>query len=150
MCALKRIQREMVELQKSPIPGVSAGPESSDNIFNWQATIIGPESTPYEGGLFMLKVRFPINYPFSPPKLQFVTKVYHPNVNDQGGICLDILKELAWSPALTIGQVLLSLISLLPQPNADDPLSVEPAKLYKTDRAKYDQTVREWTRRFAA
>ena len=149
MTALKRIQREILDLQKAPVPGVSAGPESQDSIFNWCATIFGPENTPFEGGVFYLKVRFPANYPFSPPRLQFTTKIYHPNINEDGGICLDILKETAWSPALNIGQVLLSLISLLPQPNADDPLVIEAAKLYKNDRVKYEKTVREWVRRFA-
>jgi ubiquitin-conjugating enzyme E2 D/E len=149
MSTLKRLQKEYRDLQKAPVPGVSAGPVCEDNLFQWNATILGPEDSSYSGGLFLLKIAFPATYPFSPPKLQFVTKVYHPNINENGGICLDILKEVAWSPALGIEKVLLSLISLLPAPNADDPLVPEAARLFKTDRAKYESTVREWTRRFA-
>ena len=149
MSALKRLQKEIRDLQQNAIPGVSAGPETDSNLYEWRAAILGPEGTPYAGGLFLLKIRIPSNYPFSPPKLQFITKVYHPNINADGGICLDILKETAWTPALTIGQTLLSLISLLPAPNADDPLTPDAARLYKTDRVKYDATVRDWTRRFA-
>ena len=70
-------------------------------MYNWHATIIGPEDSPYNGGLFFLNIVFPTDYPFKPPKVTFVTKIYHPNINANGGICLDILKD-QWSPALTI------------------------------------------------
>ena len=69
-----------------------------------QATIMGPGDSPYSGGVFFVNIHFPPDYPFKPPKVQFQTKVYHPNVNSQGSICLDILKE-QWSPALTISKV---------------------------------------------
>ena len=69
-----------------------------------QATIMGPGDSPYSGGVFFVMIHFPPDYPFKPPKVQFQTKVYHPNVNSQGSICLDILKE-QWSPALTISKV---------------------------------------------
>ena len=148
---------------------------------------MGPSDSPYAGGVYFLNIHFPADYPFKvfidslvihsqyliwiiagqPPKLQFTTRIYHPNINANGGICLDILKD-QWSPALTISKVLLSLSSLLTDPNPgafyciilgemtrahttfpDDPLVPEIAQIYKTDREKYTATAREWTRKYA-
>jgi ubiquitin-conjugating enzyme E2 D len=125
----------------------SAGP-TGDDITKWQATIMGPGDSPYEGGIFFLDINFPNDYPFKPPKVKFTTKIYHCNVNNNGGICLDILKD-NWSPALTISKVLLSICSLLTDPNPDDPLVPDIANLYKTNREKHDKTAREWTQKFA-
>nr|GEY33963.1 ubiquitin-conjugating enzyme E2 28 [Tanacetum cinerariifolium] len=97
-----------------------AGPVAED-MFHWQATIMGPSDSPYSGGVFLVSIHFPPDYPFKPPKVAFRTKVFHPNINSNGSICLDILKE-QWSPALTISKVLLSICSLLTDPNPDDPL----------------------------
>merc|ERR1712022_107435 len=94
--ALKRINKELLDLGKEPPANCSAGPVG-DDLFNWQATIMGPPECPYQGGVFFLNVHFPTDYPFKPPKIQFTTKLYHPNVNSNGSICLDILKD-QWSP----------------------------------------------------
>ena len=91
---------------------------------------MGPTDSPYQGGIFFLDIKFPQDYPFMPPRCTFKTKVYHPNINASGGICLDILKN-QWSPALTTSKVLLSITSLLSDPNPDDPLVGEIAALYK-------------------
>ena len=72
---------------------------------NWEATIFGPENSPYEGGIFFLNIQFNNDYPFKPPKCAFRTRIYHPNINSNGNICVSILKE-EWSPALTISKVM--------------------------------------------
>ena len=110
---------------KDPPASCSAGPVG-DDLFHWSATIMGPDDSPYSGGVFFLNIHFPSDYPFKPPKITFTTRIYHPNINSNGSICLDILKD-QWSPALTISKVLLSICSLLCDPNPDDPLvSGEP------------------------
>ncbi|CAN1264209.1 Ubiquitin-conjugating enzyme E2 28 [Linum perenne] len=146
--ASKRILKELKDLQKDPPTSCSAGPVAED-MFHWQATIMGPPDSPYSGGVFLVTIHFPPDYPFKPPKqVAFRTKVFHPNINSNGSICLDILKE-QWSPALTISKVLLSICSLLTDPNPDDPLVPEIAHMYKTDRSKYETTARSWTQKYA-
>lgn len=145
--ALKRINKELTDLGRDPPSSCSAGPVG-DDLYHWQATIMGPSDSPYAGGVFFLSIHFPTDYPFKPPKVQFTTKCYHPNINSNGSICLDILKD-QWSPALTVSKVLLSICSMLTDPNADDPLVPDIAALYKTDREKYESTAREWTRKYA-
>ncbi|WVZ21003.1 hypothetical protein V8G54_008325, partial [Vigna mungo] len=145
--ASKRILKELKDLQKDPPTSCSAGPVAED-MFHWQATIMGPPDSPYAGGVFLVTIHFPPDYPFKPPKVAFRTKVFHPNINSNGSICLDILKE-QWSPALTISKVLLSICSLLTDPNPDDPLVPEIAHMYKTDRTKYESTARSWTQKYA-
>ena len=148
MTALKRIQKELADLSKDPLVNCSAGPVNGMDMFHWQATIMGPSDSPYQGGVFFLDIHFPQDYPFKPPKCVFITKIYHPNINNNGSICLDILKD-QWSPALTIGKVLLSISSLLTDPNPDDPLVPEIAHIYKMNRQQYDFTAREWTKKYA-
>merc|ERR1712026_649067 len=109
---------------------------------------MGPADSPYAGGVFFLNITFPADYPFKPPKITFTTKIYHPNINANVNICLDILKS-QWSPALTISKVLLSICSLITDPNPDDPLVPDIARLYKTDRKKYESMAKEWTTKYA-
>ena len=144
----KRLKFEIKNLRESDLHEVSAGPKSEDNLYAWEATIIGPSGSPFEGGVYKLDINFPENYPFKPPKIEFKTKMYHPNIDSQGAICLDILKS-QWSPALNITKILLSLSSLLTDPNPDDPLDGASAAVYKEDREKYNQTVREYKEKYA-
>ncbi|XP_059155715.1 ubiquitin-conjugating enzyme E2 2-like [Physella acuta] len=145
--AMKRIQKELLDLGRDPPCNCSAGPVG-DDIFQWQATILGPADSPYQGGVFFLTITFPSDYPFKPPKVAFSTKIYHPNINSNGSICLDILRS-QWSPALTISKLLLSICSLLTDPNPDDPLVPEIARMFKTNRTEYNRLAKEWTAKYA-
>jgi ubiquitin-conjugating enzyme E2 D/E len=146
--AIRRIQKELQELNKDTPANCSAGPESDNDMFRWKATIIGPSETPYENGIFNLNISFPADYPFKPPHITFETKVYHPNINANGSICLDILKT-QWSPALSITKVLLSVCSLLSDANPDDPLMPEIANLYRTNREEFNRKAKECTIEYA-
>ena len=110
MSTLARLTKEYKDIKENPPTNCSAGPVD-DDMYTWQATIIGPEDTPYHQGVFYLRINFPSDYPFKPPQIVFITKILHCNINSSGNICLDILKE-QWSPALTISKVLLSICSL--------------------------------------
>ncbi len=148
MSTMKRIKKEMDEMHKTPPENCSAGPINDSDPYTWQATIIGPEGSPYHGGIFKLVIHIPVDYPFKAPKITFKTKIYHCNVNINGSICLDILKD-NWSPALTISKALLSICSLMDDPNPNDPLMPEIAALFVKDRAKHDANARDWTMKYA-
>jgi len=145
--ALRRILKELDDLRKDPPAGCSAGPVG-DDMFHWEGVIMGPADSPFAGGVFKLNIHFPTEYPFKVPHLQFKTKIYHPNINASGGICLDILKS-QWSPALTISKVLLSVLSLLTDPNPSDPLMPDIAQQYKEDKAAYEEQARAYTMLYA-
>uniref|UniRef100_A0A8I3S1F5 E2 ubiquitin-conjugating enzyme n=1 Tax=Canis lupus familiaris TaxID=9615 RepID=A0A8I3S1F5_CANLF len=144
---LPGIQKELADITLDPPPNCSAGPKG-DNIYEWRSTILGPPGSVYEGGVFFLDITFTPEYPFKPPKVTFRTRIYHCNINSQGVICLDILKD-NWSPALTISKVLLSICSLLTDCNPADPLVGSIATQYMTNRAEHDRMARQWTKRYA-
>jgi len=146
----QRIRKELklLEEESKSMPGCSAGPVG-DDLLNWQGIIVGPEGTPYVGGVFKLEIVFPSDYPYKAPKVTFATPIYHCNINRAGNICLDILKD-KWSPVLTIGKVLLSICSLLSDPNPDDPLAPEIAEVFKNNRTKHDETAAAYTARYAS
>merc|ERR1712183_874680 len=129
--AMKRINKEINDLKKSPIENIKISYDEKD-IFKWDAYITGPEKSPYSGHVFKVCIKFPTDYPFKPPKVHMDTKIFHPNIDQNGQICLDILKD-KWSPALY----------------TDSPLNQEAARLYKRDREGYDRKVKEWAGKYA-
>jgi ubiquitin-conjugating enzyme E2 D len=141
---LKRIEHELKLIAEDPPNNCSAGPINENDIFLWNGTILGPTESPYSGGIFKLEIKFTEDYPFKPPKIRFLTKILHPNINSHGSICLDILNK-NWSPVLNITKVLLSICSLLNDPNTDDPLNANISKIYDEDREKYNKLVRNYT-----
>jgi len=144
---LKRITNELNDLNKNPISNCSAGP-CGDDITHWKATLFGPEGTPYHNGVFELDIEFTSEYPFKPPNVHFITRIFHCNISSNGSICLDLLKK-NWSPALSIGKLLLSICSLLADPNPNDPLVPDIATMLKNNKTKHDEMARSYTIKYA-
>ncbi|KAK3363484.1 ubiquitin-conjugating enzyme E2 35 [Lasiosphaeria hispida] len=158
MALPKRIIKETERLLAEPVPGISAVPHE-DNLRYFDVEIHGPSQSPYEGevhfavryrwrGIFKLELFLPDDYPMTPPKIRFLTKIFHPNVDKLGRICLDVLKN-NWSPALQIRTILLSIQALLGAPNPDDPLAPDVAKSWKENEQAAIATAREWTQKHA-
>lgn len=143
---IKRIHREINDLKKEDMGGITLAP--TDNLFLWRAGIPGPEGSVYEGGVFNAEIQLAPDYPFMAPKVTFLTRIYHMNISDRGNVCIDILKH-NWSPALSIFKVVLSLSSLLTDPNPRDPLVPSIANEYTRNREQHNRTAREWTRLYA-
>eukprot|EP01094_Clydonella_sp_ATCC50884_P030109 TRINITY_DN968_c0_g1_i4.p2 TRINITY_DN968_c0_g1~~TRINITY_DN968_c0_g1_i4.p2 ORF type:complete len:174 (-),score=39.57 TRINITY_DN968_c0_g1_i4:111-560(-) len=143
----RRIVKETQRLAKEPAPGISATPHE-DNLRYFSVVMAGPSQSAFEGGVFNLELFLPEDYPMAPPKVRFLTKIYHPNIDKLGRICLDVLKD-KWSPALQIRTILLSIQALLSAPNPDDPLANDVADHWKRNEAEAIETAKEWTRRYA-
>ncbi|XP_014490480.1 ubiquitin-conjugating enzyme E2 27 [Vigna radiata var. radiata] len=149
MIDFARVQKELVECSKdSEGSGIKVS-QKSDDLVQLMGIIPGPVDTPYAGGTFQIDITLPEGYPFEPPKMQFKTKVWHPNISSQSGaICLDILKD-QWSPALTLKTALLSVQALLSAPQPDDPQDAVVAKQYLEHYQTFVSTARYWTESFA-
>lgn len=145
MARAGRIKQEMSRLAKCPPSGAQCW-QVDDKIDCFEANIIGPAGTPYAGGVFKTEITLPEKYPYDPPKIRFLTKIYHPNIDEGGRICLDILKvntttQGAWRPVMNIASCLTSLQVLLSEPNPDDPLMPEIAEQLRYNREKVSYTV---------
>ncbi|OAO17207.1 ubiquitin-conjugating enzyme E2 [Blastocystis sp. ATCC 50177/Nand II] len=137
----KRLLRDLKNLKKDPPNGIAAAP-IENNIYKWEGVIIGPDDSPFEGGVFKLLLEFQDNYPNSAPAVKFITKIFHPNVYGDGRICLDILQN-QWSPVYDVSAVLLSIQSLLTDPNPLSPANYEAARLYTENRTEYNRRVKQ-------
>jgi ubiquitin-conjugating enzyme E2 C len=139
--ATARLQQELLQMLNNPPDGISAFP-SEDNLLLWNAVIQGPEGSPYENLEFRLSLQYSSQYPFQPPKVLFLSGCYHPNVmlRVPGDICLDILQN-AWSAVMSTTSILVSIQSLLAEPNPASPLNVEAAELWVKDQRRYTEKV---------
>mmetsp|Transcript_23505 Transcript_23505/g.64814 ORF Transcript_23505/g.64814 Transcript_23505/m.64814 type:complete len:192 (-) Transcript_23505:333-908(-) len=143
-----RINKELREISKDVTSGVEVQLRGI-GLNKLVGYVPGPKDTPYEGGRYEVDIDLDEQYPFVPPKMRFVTKVWHPNISSaNGAICLDVLKD-QWSPALTLKTALLSLQALLSSPQPDDPQDAVVAKQYISDRYLFERTARHWTEAFA-
>uniref|UniRef100_H2ZEX8 Ubiquitin-conjugating enzyme E2 G1 n=2 Tax=Ciona savignyi TaxID=51511 RepID=H2ZEX8_CIOSA len=141
------------ELQKNPVDGFSAGLVDENNIYKWEVLIIGPVDSLYEGGYFKAHLTFPEEYPQRPPKLKFISEMWHPNVGKDGFVCISILHEPGddkfgyekaaerWLPVHTVETIMVSTISMLCDPNDESPANVDAAKQFREDKHKFKKQV---------
>lgn len=130
---IRRIQKDYADCKEN---GIDIEINEENDMTKWICYIYGPTDSEYEGGIFKLSVLFGARYPYNSPTINFINQVYHPNISTCGSICLDILKD-KWSPALSLYKVLLSIQSLLTDPNPDSPLNSDAAHLYRTNKKEY-------------
>eukprot|EP00123_Amoebidium_parasiticum_P012318 comp21278_c0_seq1/m.29031 comp21278_c0_seq1/g.29031 ORF comp21278_c0_seq1/g.29031 comp21278_c0_seq1/m.29031 type:complete len:168 (-) comp21278_c0_seq1:903-1406(-) len=151
--ALKRLMTEYRSLTRNPPEGILAGPISEDNFFQWEAVIVGPEGSPYEDGVFTAVLTFPKDYPLSPPQMRFTSPMFHPNIYPGGQVCISILHppgddptgyELSserWSPVQSVEKILLSVVSMLAEPNDESGANVDASKMWREDRGGVSKLV---------
>jgi len=144
----KRLMHDLTYLARDTLEGVMAKPLDSA-LYHWQATIRGPVGSPYEGGLFYLYLKIPFTYPFDPPEVRFLTKIFHPNVSRHGDIGIDSIQKSIWVSSLTLNKVLLSIQSLLTDPFCEVCMEQDIGDLYLKDRKAFDSVARSWTWKYA-
>jgi len=143
-----RIKKEIDDIRRDTSSGVTIDQDASDAM-HLTGTIHGPKDTPYAGGVYTVDIKIPADYPFSPPKMKFTTRLWHPNVSSvTGAICLDILKD-QWSPALTMKTALMSLQALMCAAEPNDPQDAEVAKMYKEDHSRFKAVAAFWAECYA-
>ncbi|XP_066059923.1 ubiquitin-conjugating enzyme E2 T isoform X1 [Chamaea fasciata] len=150
MQRVSRLTRELSLLATEPPPGITCW--QNGQLDDLRAQILGGVDTPYEKGIFNLEIIVPERYPFEPPKIRFLTPIYHPNIDSAGRICLDILKlppKGAWRPSLNISTLLTSIQLLMAEPNPDDPLMADISSEYKYNKQLFLLNAREWTEKYA-
>ncbi|XP_030329356.1 ubiquitin-conjugating enzyme E2 T [Strigops habroptila] len=152
MQRVSRLKRELSLLTAEPPPGITCWQEEN-RVDDLRAQIVGGAGTPYEKGIFDLEILIPERYPFEPPKIRFLTPIYHPNIDSAGRICLDVLRlppKGAWRPSLNISTLLTSIQLLMAEPNPDDPLMTSISSEYKYKKELFLLNAREWTEKYAS
>merc|ERR1712038_882193 len=145
----RRLQKELTKLKKCPPDCAEILTPPEEDIYHWEIKLLGPESTPYSNGTFFVSLEFPEQYPFKPPKIQFKTKIYHPNIkNETGEICAAVLYD-EWQPTLNVAHCLEVLVNLLKSPSADSPLEEEIAVVLRDKPKEFEKTAKQWTKQYA-
>ncbi|XP_050424181.1 ubiquitin-conjugating enzyme E2 T-like [Adelges cooleyi] len=146
-----RLKKELNQLISKPPTGIQVNiKEGSSSIL--EAKLNGPVDSPYENGVFKLQLELPQRYPFEPPRVTFVTPIYHPNIDTTGRICLDILKMPptgAWKPLITLEGVIVAICNLMCCPNPNDPLMPDIAKEFRTDKETFELKAKKQTTQYA-
>lgn len=145
-----RLKKELERFQTQPYSGISCW--QTDDVYQLKASILGPDDTPYENGVFCIDIQIPERYPFVPPNVRFVTPIYHPNIDDSGRICLDTLKlppQGSWKPSLNLSSILMAIQLLMGEPNFNDPLMNEIAQEYQMNQLSFVKNAKDWTSKHA-
>lgn len=157
--ALKRLMAEYKQLTLNPPEGIIAGPANEENFFEWEALIMGPEGTYFEGGVFPARLTFPPDYPLGPPKMKFTCELFHPNIYSDGRVCISILHAPGddpmgyetsaerWSPVQSVEKILLSVVSMLAEPNDESAANVDAAKMWREERDKFKEIAEKHVRK---
>ncbi|KAF8729629.1 hypothetical protein HU200_017577 [Digitaria exilis] len=145
-----RVFRELKTLWVHPPPFCRPGASPVTDLLHWEVVIDGPDGTPYAGGTFPVDIEIFGDYPMKQPPNTFKTKIYHPNINSEGYVFLDILQRKDWSPAQTIQKLLTSIVSVLYDPLLDYPINEEAAYLYKNDIDRYEEVATAWTWKYSS
>ncbi|KAG7499368.1 Ubiquitin-conjugating enzyme E2 L3 [Solea senegalensis] len=146
MSATNRLRKELAEIHKCGQKNFCNIQVDESNTLLWQALIV-PDCHPYDKGAFKIEIIFPTEYPFKPPKITFKTKIYHPNIDDKGQVCLPIISADNWKPATKTSQVIQSLINLVNSPEPEHPLRADLAEEYTKDNAKFLKNAEDFTKR---
>ncbi|XP_028668043.1 ubiquitin-conjugating enzyme E2 L3-like [Erpetoichthys calabaricus] len=147
MAASRRLYKELEEIKKSGMRCFRNIFVDDANLLTWQGLLV-PDSPPYDKGAFKIEINFPAEYPFKPPKITFKTKIYHPNIDEKGQVCLPIISAENWKPATKTDQVIQSLITLVNEPEPEHPLRADLAEEFSKDHKKFIRNAEEHTRKF--
>ncbi|PAV57173.1 hypothetical protein WR25_14068 [Diploscapter pachys] len=148
MASTKRLQKELVDLRSCGVKAYDRVECDESNLLRWTVTL-APDKEPYNKGAFLVNIEFPADYPFKPPKIIFATKIYHPNIDEKGQVCLPIVSPDNWKPATRTEQVMVALLALINEPEPDHPLRADLAEEFTKDRKKFNKAAEDYTKKHA-
>lgn len=148
MAATRRLQKELQEIKNSNLKCFRDINVDEKNLLHWTALIV-PDAVPYNKGAFSIQLEFPAEYPFKPPRITFKTKIYHPNIDEKGQVCLPIISAENWKPATKTDQVIQALVALVNEPEPEHPLRADLAEEYTKDRKKFIKNAEDFTKKYS-